>query len=113
MVQVKTHSSGEMTDAEHASEGISVFHGRRAYAQWAGRERCKSAAFIEKCSAAVRLAPNPHWGISVRSEAERLGRDAYFDEERAECASETDHGGDEQDGYGSRQVDGDERGCEK
>jgi len=69
---------------------------------------CLSRNAVRQCGC-TESAP----GASVRPEAERLGCDAYFDEERAERAGETHHGGDEQDGYGSRQVDGDERGCKQ
>ena len=96
-----------MADAEHAHEASSIFHAadrtrvvrRRNSANLLRLSRNE----VRRCGC-TRSAPR----ISMRPEAERLGRDAYFYEERAECAGETDHGGDEQDGYGSRQVDGDE-----
>src|SRR3569833_2752432 len=48
-----------------------------------------------QCCDCTESAP----GVLVRPEAERLGCDAYFDEERAERCCETNLGSDEQDGY--------------
>ena len=101
-----TDGGGEMADTEHTNEGSSIFHcadrtraGRAAnganllYLSRNGETRCGGAG-----------APDPR-RPSVRAKAQRLGCDAYFDEERAEGTREADHGGDEQDGYGSRQVE--------
>ena len=72
----------------------------------------ESAAFIEIFSTAARCT-----GSARRSEPgpelERARCQTHFDQERAEGSSEAHHGQHEQDGYESRQVDGDECAREK
>ena len=110
----KLHAHGrcQVAHAEHADERASLFHAHRAYACRERAKPCKSAVFVEKCSAA-RPAPIPRQAVSVRSEAERLRGEAYLDQEGTERAGETDHCGHEQDGYGSRQVHHNEGAREK
>lgn len=111
MVESDMDCSGEVADTDHAHEG--VFHARILCRSHPRQTLQICCVYREMQCCNARPAPNALYGVSVRPEAERLGCDAYFDEERAECGCETNHGRDEQDGHGSRQVDGDERGCEQ
>jgi hypothetical protein len=101
-----------MPDSEHANFERIEFHARAYYGRGARPPMCKSAAIIEKFSAAAHRAGDAR-GSLVSPELERTGREAYLEQERAERGGETDHREHEEDGYDSRQVDGDERAREK
>src|SRR4051794_25611731 len=112
MTKADTDCGGEMADAEHTYGGSSVFHAWILPA-WCRRRTLQICCVYREMQCRGAAAPNPRQSFSVRPEAERLGCDAHFDEECAERGGETHHGRHEQDGYGSRQVDRDEGGCEK
>jgi hypothetical protein len=101
-----------MTDAEHGNFERIEFHARACYGPGVRPPMRKSAAIIEKFSAAAHCTAAAR-GSLVSPELERAGRETYLEQERAEGCGETYHREHEEDGYESRQVDSDERAREK
>jgi hypothetical protein len=100
-----------MADPEHTNFERIEFHARAYYGPGARPPMCKSAVIIEKFSAAAHRTARA--GSLVSPDLERTGREAYLEQEHAERGGETYHRKHEEDGYDSRQVDGDERAREK